>query len=276
MPSDEFELWKRILKIPSIEEQMQKKGFALSSESFRKITSSFGAQMKLRAPEYLSKDFWSRQPAFLVERGLYVLRTGVGRFALVNEKVFPKPYLSLQPISPIELNARIPQSFKPLKRAFDENAQENAALEQMRFLGIFEQLIVDLFGTREYIVGPRGNRGSSFDVFLEKNNHEKVKLFTYKGQEELDYSLRTEENALLFEAKQTNQLKGFLDPEWHKLTYSANRFRDYNVSLFPVYFLRRQNEILVFVFPKIQFYQSGIIINDSQAMTPKRIYRAKV
>jgi len=232
--------------------------------------------MKLRAPEYLSKDFWSRQPTFLVERDYYVLRTGVGRFALLDDKIFPKPYLSLQTTFAKELYPSIPQSFKNVKKAFDENAQENAALEQMRFFGIFQQIIADLFGTREFVVGPRGNRGSSFDVFIENNNHEKIKLFTYKGQEELDYSLWTEENALLFEAKQTIQSTGFLDPGWHKLVFPANRFRNYENSLFPVYFLRRQNEIFFFVFPRIQFYESGIIINDAKAMTPERIYRVKV
>jgi len=203
MPSDEYHLWKQILETPSVEKGLLEHGFFLSSESFRGITSSFGAHMKLRAPEYLSKDFWSRQPRFLVERGYYVLRTGVGKFALLNERVFPKPYLSLQTTDTSDLTPRTPQAFKQLKRAFDENIQENAALEQMRFLGIFEQIIVDLFGTDEYFVGPRGNRSSSFDIFLEKNSHDRIRLCTYQGQEELDYSLWTEDKVLLLEAKQT-------------------------------------------------------------------------
>jgi hypothetical protein len=275
MPSDESDLWRRVLELPFVEEKIHEQGFFLSSESFRKITSSFGKRMKLRAPDYLSKDFWCRQPTFLVERGYYVLRTGIGKFALLDEKVFQKPYLSLQTNRAKELEPVIPQSFNQVKRAFDENAQENAALEQMRFLRIFEQITTDLFRTSEYVVGPRGDRSSSFDVFIEKRNSEKVKLCTYKGQEELDYSLWTEDSVLLFEAKQTNQSTGFLDPGWHKLVYPANRFRGYK-NLFPAYFLRRQNEIHIFVFPRIQFYKSGVIINETVAMTPKKIYRIRV
>lgn len=276
MPSDESDLWRQILEISSIEAKIHKQGFYLSSEPFRKITSSFGAKMKMRAPEYLSKDFWSQQPTFLVERELYVLRTGSGKFALVDEKVFPKPYLSLQTISAKRLYPNIPQSFEKVKRAFDESPQENTALEKMGFLGIFDQITADLFGTPRYVVGPRGGRRSSFDVFIENKNHEKVKLCAFKGQEELDYSLWTEDSVLLFEAKQTNQSTGFLDLGWHKLVYPANRFRDYKNSLFPTYFLRRQNQFLIFVFPKIQFCESGIVVNDTQAMTPNKVYRIEL
>jgi hypothetical protein len=133
-----------------------------------------------------------------------------------------------------------------------------------------------LFNKNEYVVGPRGNKSSSFDIFVERNNHEKMKLCTYQGQEELDYSLWTEENVLLFEAKQTRRSNGFLDLGWHKLVYPANRFRDYDMSLYPTYFLRRPTEIFIFVFPSVQFYESGIIINDPDAMKPMRIYRVRV
>ena len=276
MPSDESDLWKQILKIPLVKEKILEQGYYSCTRSFREMTSTFGAQMKLRAPEYLSKDFWSRQPTFLVERGYYVLRTGIGKFALLNEKVFPRPYLSLQTTFAKELKLNIPQRYDQIKRAFEESAQENAALEQMRFLGIFEQLITDLFGTREYLVGPRGNRSSSFEIFIQNKNHEKIKLCTYRGQEELDYSLWTEDSVLLFEAKQTNKSTGFLDLGWHKLVYPANRFRNYKASLYPTYFLRRKNVVHIFVFPRIQFYRSGITLNDAQAMTPQKIYRIHI
>jgi len=276
MPSDESDLWKRIVETPVVEKEMIEKGFFLSSESFRRITSSFGAHMRLRAPEYLSKDFWSRQPPSLVERGYYVLRVGMGKFALLDERVFPRPYLSLETSSASDLNPKVPRSFKQLRKAFGENAQENASLEQMRFLGIFDQMITDLFGTNEYFVGPRGNRSSSFDIFVEKKNNEKTRLCTYQGQEELDYSLWTEDEVLLFEAKQTQRSASFLDIGWHKLVYSASRFRDYEILLLPTYFLRRRNEIFMFVFAHVQFYESGIVINDSRAMKPKKIYRVRL
>ena len=276
MPSDESDLWKRILETPSVKKSMLEHGFFLSSTSFREITSSFDAHMRFRAPEYLSKDFWSRQSPFLVEQGYYVIRTGVGKFALLDERVFPKPYLSLLPTGAKDLTPRTPQSFSQLKRAFDENAQENAALEQMRFLGIFEQMMVDMFGEDKYLVGPRGNRGSSFDIFVETKGHDKLRLCSYQGQEELDYSVWTEDKVLLIEAKQTHGSTGFLDPGWHKLVYPASRFRDYKVSLFPTYFLRRPKEILMFVFPSVKFYETGIIINDELAMKPERIYRVRL
>ena len=276
MPSDESGLWRRILELPSVKEKIHEQGFFLSSDSFRQITSSIGKQMRMQAPGYLSKDFWSGQPPILTRQGCYVLRTGIGRFAILDEKVFPRPYLSLQTSSAIELKPEIPSSFKLVKKAFDENAQENAALEQMRFLGIFERIITNLFGTSEYIVGPRSSRSSTFDVYIEKNDGQRLKLCTYKGQEELDYSLWTESNALLFEAKQTNQLTGFLDLGWHKLVYPANRFRGYDNSLFPVYFLRRQNKVQIFVFPKIQFYESGIVLNEKPAMTPEKTYEIRL
>lgn len=276
MPSDESVLWERILKIPSVGKEMLEHGFFLSNESFRSIASSFGLQMKLQAPQYLSKDFWSRQPRFLIEQGYYVLRTGIGKFALLDENIFPRPYLTIQTQHSKDLTPEIPNSYKHLITAFKENAQENAALEQMRFFKVFEKMMVDLFGTDENVVGPRGSKRSSFDIFIEKNNHEKKKLCTYRGQEELDYSLWTEENALLFEAKQTNRSDGFLDLGWHKLVYPANRFRQYETSLYPAYFLRRPTETFIFVFPRVQFYESGIIINDANAMKPKETYRVRI
>jgi hypothetical protein len=207
MPSDESDLWKRILETPSVKKSMLENGFFLSSKSFRGVTSSFGAQMRLRAPEYLSKDFWSRQSSFLVEQGYYVIRTGVGKFALLDENVFPKPYLSLQATDAKDLTPQIPQSFTQLKRAFNENAQENAALEQMRFLGIFKQMIADLFGEDEYVVGPRGNRSSSFDIFLETRQHDTLRLCSYQGQEELDYSIWAEDKAFGSRERQEDGLR---------------------------------------------------------------------
>jgi len=276
MPSGESELWKQILEIPLVKEKMREQGYYTSTKSFRQMTSAFGAQMKLRAPKYLSIDFWSGQPTFLVKRRYYVLRTGKGKFALLDEKVFPRPYLSLQMTLAKELKPNISQRYDQVKRAFEESIQEDAVLERMHFLEIFEQIIADLFGTREYFVGPRGSRSSKFEIFLQNRNHENTKLCTYNGQEELDYSLWTEESVLLVEAKQTDKSTGLLDLGWHKLVYPANRFRNYKVSLYPTYFLRRKNEVHIFVFPRIKFYRSGILLNDAQAMEPKKIYRIRI
>lgn len=273
MPSDESTLWERILEVPLVNEKMTGQGYFVSTRPFREMLSVLGVQMKLGTPRYLSKDFWSRQPTFLVEQGYYVLRTGRGKFALLDERVFPKPYVSLQTAVAKELKHDIPHGYEELRRAFGQSAQESATLEQMRFFGVFEKIVADLFGAREYIIGPRGSRSSSFDVFIQDMSLHKIKLYTYEGLEELDYSIWTRDSALLLEAKQTDRSTGFLDVGWHKLVYPASRYKGGKTALYPAYFLRRKDDVHIFVFPKVQFYKSGIVLNDPTSMVPQEIYR---
>lgn|GEM_PF-479149 len=272
--SDTDKLWETVLGISEVSENISQNGFFISNRSFRRITGELGLRMKMRAPEYLSKDFWATQSKFLRDKQLYVIRTGRGRFALVNSKIFPRPYLQLSTSNYTELECSAPSRFRCLKEAFDEHSQENACIEQLGFLGIFEQIISELFSTSKYCIGPRGNRGSKFDVYLENIKQEKTRLFSYSGQEELDYTLWVGDNILLFEAKQTNSPSGYLDLGWHKLAFPANRFRAYpQLNIFPAYLVRRLKEVFIFVFPKFLFHETGIILNDSRLMMPRKTYR---
>ena len=94
-------------------------------------------------------------------------------------------------------------------------------------------------------------------MFQKLNASEPIKIRTYKGQAELDYSLWTRDSVLLFEAKQVK--KGdpnyHLDIGWHKFAYAATRFLNYqNLNVYPVYFLRIKDKVFLFLFPKFGFY----------------------
>jgi hypothetical protein len=87
----------------------------------------------INTANFLSKDFWHQQSRILKDNNLYLIRTGKGSFALLDEKQFPKPYLDLDTKNAIEIPQEEPEGFDNLKRAFWENILENAALEQLRF-----------------------------------------------------------------------------------------------------------------------------------------------
>jgi hypothetical protein len=57
---------------------------------------------------------------------------------------------------------------------------------------------------------------------------------------------------------------------WHKFAFAATRFINLEgLKIFPVYFLRGDTKLFLFVFPQFRFYESGVILNDSGLMVPK-------
>jgi len=65
-----------------------------------------------------------------------------------------------------------------------------------------------------------------------------------------------------------------LDVGWHKLAYPASRFKKYSkYKIKPIYFLKWEKTIHLFVFPDFEFYKDGIIINDEKAFVPEQIFR---
>jgi hypothetical protein len=93
-----------------------------------------------------------------------------------------------------------------------------------------------------------------------------VKIRTYTGQAELDYTLWTSDWVFLFEAKKagTEGVKRYLDIGWHKFAYAATRFLNYaGLKIYPVYFLRNPKQVFLFVFPQFNFHDNGVILNNA-------------
>ena len=45
-----------------------------------------------------------------------------------------------------------------------------------------------------------------------------------------------------------------------------------HLDIYPVYFLRAKGKVFVFVFPKFNFYEKGIILNHSEQMKPQHVF----
>jgi hypothetical protein len=229
----------------------------------------------------LSIDFWSGQSRVLTENKLYVIRIGRGRFVIFHEERFAKPYLELQKNGTIvDLHFTLPENYEHLKKAFRIHYQEATNLECLRFLGLYDQLVGHLFDTSStHFIGPHGNRNSSFRIyFTDKIKPNEPVSFDYNGQEELDYSIWTKDSMLAFESKQfkTSNSLG-LDIGWHKLAFPCHRFYDYKgLNIIPIYYLRQKNTIYLFVFPKMDFYNDGILINDVTRFTPTKTFRINI
>lgn len=264
----------------------------LEDEDFKQQITQRGYSTELRLPDYVKKynlqkilertdaitanllsiDFYSRQSPELKSKNLFLLRTGRGKFIVFNQDFFDSSYLNLEINNYKELSYEIPNKYSHLVSAYCERLNENACLELMHFLGIFKQIFKILTGEEEYYIGPRGNRTSKFDVYLKnKKENLTMKCYTYFGQEELDYSLFSEKAILVFESK--NLQNGGLDIGWHKLAYPISRFRKFDLPIFPVYFLKQNNVIWLFIFPSYTFHNQGIILNDKDATKPKHCFR---
>ncbi len=260
--------------------QIRSRGFYLSPEyeSFRQYTEKeWNVISTTNAANFLSKDFWSQQSKVLTSRNHYLIRTGEGAFAIFDENRFPRPYLDLKTDNMIELESEEPVEYENLKTAFKENILENAALEQLRFNRVYDKLIKEITGyEQEYYIGPRGNTTRTFDVYFQTRDSQILKIFTYKGQAELDYTIWTRNAVLLFEAKKIDA-ESNLDIGWHKFAFPAIRFLNYqNLNIYPIYFLRWSDRIILFVFPKFRSHDGGIILNDKKQMTPEKVFSIKI
>ena len=229
--------------------------------------------------DYVSIDFMSNQPKILRDNHYYILRTGGGRFVILDETKFPNSYLDLSISDSIQLETKEDPEFPELYKVFrkdvnDKSKQENSALEFPNALGCYDLLIKKLFGNVKWYVGPRGGKHSQFHMYGEKSNGDSIDLPDYDGPEELDYTIWTKDCILLFEAKVVDRENEGLDIGWHKMAYPAARFSKINnYTIKPIYFLRCKNIIHLFVFPKFQFHNDGIVINDKKNQIPEKIFR---
>ena len=265
------EVLEKLLKDDSFKNQIDNSGFYLSDSPFKEFVKKFDYIPSQNTATYLSLDFWSQQSNVLQENNMFLLRTGMGKFAIFDQTKFPSSYLTLKIDNATELSIDN-TTFPELVDAF-RTRQENAGLEQLNALGIYDKIASNLFDNSEWKVGPRGAKVSEFSVYAKNKLDEIIHVYDYKGQEELDYSIWTRDCILLIEAKSLDPNTG-LDVGWHKLNYPASRFKKYSkYKIKPVYFLKWQNIAYFFVFPDLKFYQNGIVINDESAFVPEHTFK---
>ena len=267
-------IWSNLLKEPEFIEEMSSNGYS-NERSFSAYKNKYNLNLKGTTPNYLSIDFYSNQSAELIRLNYFLIRTGRGKFIIFDEKRFDRPYLNLDLSNAEELNCDIPDKFEHLQNAFEKNLIENASIEQFWFLGIFKQIIKKISSEEICYIGPRGNKHSKFDVyFKDKKTEDTIKTFTYNGQEELDYSIFTENCIYFFEGKIMSNDKDGFDLGWHKIVYPANRFKDYtDKRLIPAYFLKLKSFVYFIVFPDFDFYNGGTILNKRKQFIPTHVFK---
>jgi len=242
--------------------------------SFSDIIKRYGFTPKLGTPTYLSLDFLSLQQDVLKEKGLQIIRTGSGRFVMLDSHQISNCYLDLNISNSSKIEPKLDNDFPDLLKAFEET-QEDVALEQLNFLGIYDSMIENLFGKQKWHVGPRGGRRSDFPVYGKKSNELKL-MYNFGGPEELDYTIWTKDHILLIEAKSMTPNKG-LDIGWHKIAYTAFRFHEFKkYKIIPIYLLKWERVIHLFVFPEFKFHQNGIVLNDTDLQKPERVFRVEL
>ena len=241
---------------PEFKSSINERGFFKSNTRFSDFVEKYNFQPKPNTAQYLSINFWSEQSPKLVTNGYYLLRTGGGKFAILDQEKFPRAYLDLSIKDSVKLDIKIDNDFKELAEAFHTQQQENPGLEHLNVTGVYDSLVTKLFGNMEWHIGPRGNKVSNFKVFGKTAQNKISPLYDFHGQEELDYTIWTKEHILLFEAKALEKNMG-LDIGWHKLAYPASRFQKYtNYKIKPIYLLKWGNVTHLFVFPIFNFHNN--------------------
>ncbi len=272
-------IWDNLLKDSKFNESISKRGYSHEIK-FVDYVKKYNLQSLIQrsgaiTAGLLSIDFFSRQAKELTDNNLFLLRTGQGKFIVFSQDYFDSSYLDLKITHFEELSIEVPKNQKNLVNAYLDMLNENASLELMHLLGVFRKMVQKVSGELEYQTGPRGNRTSKFGVYLYNTKEAKNEpIYTYNGQEELDYSLFTEKSIFIIESK--NLETGGLDIGWHKITYPINRFRKYEADIYPCYFLKNKDTVWLFVFPKFGFYNQGIVLNDKIATTPQHVFRVNL
>lgn len=267
-------VWISLFNDPKFLKELSTQGYC-PERNFSEYKAKHKLRLSGTAQKYLSIDFYSRQSKKLTDKSCFVIRTGSGNFIVFDEKRFGKPYLDLDLSDAEELDYEVPKNFKHLYNAFNENLIENSSIESLWFFGIFKQIIDRISSEKEYYIGPRGNKISIFNVYLkDRKTQEILKVFTHKGQEDLDYSIFTENCIYFFEGKNFPKERSGLDIGWHKIIFPASRFKKYSDKrLIPGYFLKLGTVVYFIVFPDFKFYNGGIILNDERQFTPEHIFK---
>ncbi|RXA20258.1 hypothetical protein EQO05_06710 [Methanosarcina sp. MSH10X1] len=267
-------VWLPLLNDPRFLKELSTQGHS-TERNFMEYKTRYRLRLSGYAPNYLSIDFHSIQSKELRDKNCFVIRTGKGNFVIFDENRFEKPYLDLDLSGAEELSYEIPENFEHLEDAFKENPIENSSIEHLWFLGVFKQIIGRISLENECYIGPRGGKRSTFDVyFKDKKTQEVIKVFIYEGQEDLDYSIFTENCIYFFEGKNFPDGRGGLDLGWHKVIFPASRFKKYsNKRLIPGYFLKLGTVAYFAVFPDFQFFNGGVILNDEKQFIPKQIFK---
>ncbi len=269
-------VWKELLYSVEFKNQIIKKGYFKYDKNFQQFKKEFGINPKNRAPAYLSIDFFSKQSKELRNNGFYVIRTGLGGFIIFDEKLFPKPYLDLDLTDCEEIKWVVPKGFEELNKVFLDNLNEDSTLEVFNAYGVYDELVKKFVGNEKFYIGIRGNKTSKFDVYFKRiDKVEPELIYSFHGQEELDYSLFTDDEIFLIEAKDLKDKKG-LDVGWHKMAYPAFRFFKLNMRIIPVYLLKLDSIVYLFIFPDFKFYKRGIILNDIERFKPVKKYKIKL
>jgi hypothetical protein len=88
---------------------------------------------------------------------------------------------------------------------------------------------------KEYYVGIRGNTTRTFNVYFYRNDtNEKILIYQYRGQADVDYSLWTDNAVFLFEAKKKEigkNIESSINIGWDKFAYGCARFIEF-ISFF--------------------------------------------
>jgi hypothetical protein len=269
-----LKVWFPILNDPKFLKELSTQGHS-TERNFSEYKTRHKLKLPGSTPNYLSIDFYSIQSKELRDKNYFVIRTGKGNFVIFDENRFEKPYLDLDLSRAEELSYEIPKNFEHLEDAFKENLIENSSIEHLWFLGVFKQITGKISSEKEFYIGPRGGKRSTFDVYLRnKKTKETIKIFRYEGMEDLDYSIFTENCVYFFEGKNFPDGRGGLDLGWHKIIFPASRFRKCsNKRLIPGYFLKLGAVVYFVVFPDFQFYNGGVILNDEKQFTPRCIFK---
>ena len=79
-----------IIDDPKIKTSIEEKGFHQFPEwkEFRKKYKINNDNKFAKPPRYVSINFWSEQEDVLTKNNLYILRTGGGKFAIIDEEKF--------------------------------------------------------------------------------------------------------------------------------------------------------------------------------------------
>ena len=79
------DLLEKFIGEPQVEAGLKNSGFYNCQITFKKFVKNYAFAPQMSTPFYLSIDFWSGQSKILKENNLYLLRTGKGKFCIIDE-----------------------------------------------------------------------------------------------------------------------------------------------------------------------------------------------